>query len=409
MATTAAPSSLGPSIDALAGDPRTTVPLPPSLRVAPRPRPINPRKAHDFEFPPGAFVLGWIGRHLPGLWATLARLEDALLWRRLRSVRLDRPVYITGMTRAGTTITLEMLARHPDAATFRYADLLCPHLPWLWDRLVVQRMGIDADQPQERPHRDRIMVTRASPEAGEEPLWIRGFPSVHDPSLPAVLDPAHPNRAFDRFYTATLRKLLLARGKARYVAKANYNVTRVRYLLGLLPDARFIVMVRDPFEQIASMMKHDRVLAEIDAREPRAATVRAGMGHFEHGPARRPIHAGDATAVRTIQRAWAGGDAVRGYALHWRSIYSHVLELLDDPAVAPHLLLVRYEDLIAAPGRTIDRMLGHAELDPSPFAATRAEYAARLSAPDYYRPEFTPAERDRIRAVTRSVAERLGY
>jgi hypothetical protein len=197
-------------------------------------------------------VGGFIERH-PAWWIRLGSIETALLDGMLADVRIDRPIYVTGLARSGTTILLEALARHPEVATHRYRDFPLLFTPYLWNRwldLVPRR----PEQPAERSHGDGIAVTSDSPEAFEEPLWMAFFPGQHDPSRSAVLDRTVRNPAFERFYGEHIRKLLAVRGGRRYVAKGNYNLTRIGYLAKLFPDARFVIPVRDPVWHVASLM-----------------------------------------------------------------------------------------------------------------------------------------------------------
>ena len=85
------------------------------------------------------------------------------------------------------------------------------------------------------------------------------FSTLHDPGSSAVLNGETNNKEFANFYKDHIRKLLLLRGGRRYLSKANYNLTRLGYLLKLFPDARFLLPVRDPVWHIASLMRqHQR-------------------------------------------------------------------------------------------------------------------------------------------------------
>src|SRR3546814_18222232 len=90
-----------------------------------------------------------------------------------------------------------------------------------------------------------------------------------------------------------MRKLLWVRRRPRYLAKANYNGTRMEYLLKLFPDARFVLPLRDPAAHIASLMKQQRLFCEGERRHPAALEHMRRIGHFEFGIDRRPIHVGD--------------------------------------------------------------------------------------------------------------------
>ena len=105
-----------------------------------------------------------------------------MLQSRIATQTVDRPVYICGLPRAGTTITLQMLSEHPDVVTHKYADFLMPYMPYVWNQ-VFPRIPGRCDAQTGAPHSPRPdQVTRDSAEMGEEILWEHFFPFIHDES-----------------------------------------------------------------------------------------------------------------------------------------------------------------------------------------------------------------------------------
>ena len=82
----------------------------------------------------------------------LSRMETLLSRNEIDALTIDRPIYIVGLARAGTTIILEMLHKHPFSASHKYRHFLVPFLPHRYSRLVdVSRFFT---KPRERVHRD---------------------------------------------------------------------------------------------------------------------------------------------------------------------------------------------------------------------------------------------------------------
>lgn len=355
----------------------------------------------------GADMLSGLICGFPGFWSAVGNAETRFFADELAPIKIDRPIYITGLARGGTTILLEALAQVPGVATHRYSDFPLILAPLLWDRLHA-RIPSAQFAPTERAHGDGIMVTPDSPEAMEEVVWMALFDRLHADGQNQVLDVDAANPKFDRFYRDHIRKMLLVRQGTRYVAKGNYNVTRLNYLLRLFPDARFVVPVRSPENHIASLIKQHALFTTHGTDNPRARRHLRRVGHFEFGPDRTPINTGNDTAVRDIEALWTSGEEVRGWALYWRSIYDFVLALLEaDPALRSATLLVRFEDLCASPAETFGRISAHCELD-DPNGALGA-FAAGIRAPTYYRPDFSDHDRAVIQDVTSETAARLGY
>jgi Sulfotransferase family len=344
------------------------------------------------------------------LFVSLGNLESTLLARRIAQMTVDRPVYICGLPRAGTTISLQMLSEHPYVVTHKYADFLMPYMPYVWNQ-VFPRVPVDAmRKPVPRIHRDRIEVTRDSAEMGEEILWEHFFPDIHDESQYSVLDGATSNPAFERFYSEHLRKLALVRGRTRYVSKAIMCVIRMQYLRRLFPDARFLLYVRNPIDHVASLIKQDRIWAELERDDPRQIEIIELTGHHEFGPHQVMANVGQPEVLRELRRLFDAGNVVESRARYWAYVYGFVAKQLDDdPGLARQVCIVRYEDLCSDSLATIDRILAHTGLAAEPFAAAREAYAKKLSFPDYYKPAFDGEQLAGIARATNDVARYFGY
>ncbi len=314
---------------------------------------------------PGPFYWSVRGVHAAApLFVALGNLETKMLERKLATQRVDRPVYICGLPRAGTTITLQMLSEHPDVATHKYADFLMPYMPYVWNQ-VFPRIPVDAmRKPVPRIHRDRIEVTRDSAEMGEEIIWEHFFPFIHDETKYSVLDGSTSNPGFERFYDEHLRKLALVRERSRYVSKAIMCVVRMQYLRRMFPDARFLLYVRNPLDHIASIIKQDRIWAEIESTDPRQIEIIELTGHHEFGPHQVMANVGSPPVLAEIRRLFDAGQAVQSRARYWAYVYGFVVkQLQDDPELAKRVCIVRYEDLCSDSLVTIDRILTHTGLD----------------------------------------------
>ena len=325
----------------------------------------------------GDYALVRASRALGPLRRVLAALEDDLASRQLEAVRVERPVFVTGLARSGTTMMLELLAQADGVATHRYRDFPFVFAPVAWNWFQ-DRATRGPAQAVERPHRDRIRITRESAEAFEEPLWQDFFSWAHDPSRCHVMgaESAHPQ--FERFFAAHLRKILWLRGGTRYVSKGNYNVARIGYLARLFPDARFVVPVREPLAHVHSLAQQHRLFCRYAAQDRRVPRYLEAAGHYEFGPQRRPINL-DPGRIGEIEAAWREGGDYRGYARQWAQVYAHVHRLRSDPALAGRILVLRYEDACARPQSLQRELLRFCAL-----ADTRgrvAAAAATLSAP----------------------------
>ena len=363
--------------------------------------------AGGMEMPRWLDALGGFIDRTAGFWQKLGDLESSSHRAELDALPIDRPIYVAGLARSGSTILLELLADRPGVATHRYRDFPPIFTPLFWNRAFAHVYRADA-LPAERAHKDRILVTPDSPEAMEEVLWMRFFKDAHDTRKSQVLDATTSNPAFERFYTDHLKKILLVRQGRRYLSKGNYNLTRFAYLQKLFPGARFIVPVREPRWHVASLMKQHRLFCAEETRDPRILKHMQRVGHLEFGLDRRAINIGDTDLARGIERLWQEGQEVRGWSRYWAMLYGFVLDQREqNPALGEAVHLVRYEDLCDRPEETLIGAFAHAELPLKP--GELAPMAARLSQPTYYDPGFTPEEEAVIAEETAAVQARLGY
>jgi hypothetical protein len=363
--------------------------------------------ADPFRVPLGTDILGGVIRRWERLWVRLGDLETEMLADRLETVSIQRPVFVAGLARAGSTILLELLAAIPGVITHKYRDYPPIYTPYWWNWLL-DHVPRRRPAPVERTHLDGIMVTPDSPEAMEEILWMTFFPWVHDPRRSNVLNGDTSNPAFEKFYRDHIRKLLLVRGGGRYVSKGNYNVTRFAYLLKLFPDARFVVPIRRPDGHIASLMKQQALFCRGEAQNPRVLEHMRRVGHFEFGLDRRPINTGDDALVHDVLAMWERGEEARGWARYWGSIYRHVADSLEaNPALRRASLVVLFEDLCESPEPTIRSLLRHCGLEEHEDVVAR--FVARIGYPTYYRPNLSPQELNQIENETIAIARRFAY
>ncbi|MGD9397226.1 MAG: sulfotransferase, partial [Candidatus Thorarchaeota archaeon] len=265
--------------------------------------------------------------------------------------------------------------------------------------------------PTERVHKDRIMVNRNSPEAVEEIFWQRFFENALDESMSNVMTGNTSNPEFETFYRDHIRKLVQYQSSTRYAAKNNYNVARMEYLQKIFPSVKFLIIVRNPFDHIASLAKQDVILSEVERNDPRLLDWTKIIGHREFGTAKVCINFDNETIVKEIRNDWSRKETyVRGWAKYWATVYSYVHNTLEkNQSLKKAALVVRYETLCGSPDETIDKIIEHTELDPNVFEDVKQRYVKTLRPPSYYSVQYTDDEKDNIRKITGPVAKLYEY
>jgi hypothetical protein len=341
---------------------------------------------------------------LPSLGPGLAALESRVLRAEIDAQPLERPVYICGLARAGSTLLLQFLAEAPGFASHCYADFPLLWTPY-WAHWLRTRTPQQDDVPRERAHGDRIAVTRQSPEALEEPFWMHFFPGRHDPVVDQVLAAGTVNAPFTKFYRDHIRKLLLARGARRYLSKGNYNLSRIAFLKHVFPDVRIVLTQRAPLAHVASLLRQDRAFSAWSAADPAVGRQLARSGHFEFGPHKRALAFGDTAAAARIQACFDAGRNVEGYARQWAAAYGWLARTLAaDEGLAAACHVVDYERLCAAPKTELAALYAFVGIEPAAAAGLVAAQAARVAAPDYYAADLSAADQDLVRNLTEGMA-----
>ena len=365
----------------------------------------SPEDASIFQVSNSMALFGWLICDHPTLWKKIARLETSIIADTIGKVAIDRPVYVSGLARSGSTILLELLAQIPGVVSHRYKDFPPVYTPYAWLSLL-RHMSAGNAQPAERAHKDGILVTGESPEAMEEPLWMSFFPDIHNPAVSNVIKPDRHDGGFAGFYAAHIRKLLAVHGGDRYLAKANYQLTRLEYLLELFADAKFVLPVREPAAHIASLVKQHNLFSRGQRANERARKHLRRVGHFEFGLDRVPINTGDTERTREILSLWEQGEEVLGWARYWNQLYSYIADRLDtNDELAAASRIVVFEELCERPDEVLSDLFRHCELEAAPDYLAAA--AGRITAPTYYQSGFDDNELDMIAAETSATMARM--
>jgi hypothetical protein len=367
--------------------------------------------ASIFEVSGNMAFFSWLVCEHPRFWQKIGRLESSIVADKLDTIKIEKPVYVSGLARSGSTILLEILAQAPGVVSQRYKDFPPVFTPYAWNTML-RYMGTSEAAPSERAHKDGILVTLDSPEAMEEPIWSSFFPDAHNPGVSNVIRPDADDAGFGSFYTAHIKKLLAVRGGQRYLAKANYQVTRLEYLLKLFPDARFVLPVREPTAHIASLIKQHDLFTRGQSANERAREHLQRVGHHEFGLDRVPINPGDSSSTAEIIELWSRGEELAGWIRYWNMIYGYLIDRVEaNEQLAAAVKFVVFEDMCANPQAVLGDLVDHCELNTdSNFVAAAA---SRIKAPTYYQSKFSDQElaaivqgasvtMDRIRASARS-------
>lgn len=327
-----------------------------------------------------ALVLGFAVLFLL-FWSLLAlgRLLDSVLFPGWRRQPVSQPVFIVATPRSGTTFLQRLLSL--DEARFKpllLYEMIFAAVTWL--RMIYGLAWLD--RRLGRPGRrlvdaigrlffgnwdNRHLVRLDLPEE-DEGLYIFTLVSetayllfpYFDELPPIGFADALPEHEADRvvgFFRASLMRLLFASGEGRTaLTKSTCSLGRIRALQRAFPDARFIHLVRHPAEAIAS--------------------------HVSVFYPSWQVHSPEIQKVSPETRAYAE------LAVAW---YRHMLE--EAPTIPPdRYIRVMYDDLVADPGGTVERIYQHFGLTLDPPFALRLRAAVAAARGHRSRHQYSLAE-----------------
>jgi len=138
----------------------------------------------------------------------------------LQALEVDRPVFIVGPHRSGTTLLYTILSRHPDLGYFNRGNHRLPRFPRLAHGLT--RLG-SPDDPREAQR-----------------VWDFFWSGGDD-----VMDASDATDAVTRWYRRRVAEVLRLRGATRFLAKYPRLSLRLDWIDAVFPGALFLHVTRD--------------------------------------------------------------------------------------------------------------------------------------------------------------------
>jgi hypothetical protein len=209
------------------------------------------------------FGVGWRYWYVAAIVTPVSVMHSLLrLWQQLRYGRRvagtpirEAPIFIIGHWRTGTTLLHEFLIldeRHSYPTTYECMEpnhfLVTEGLFTRWFRFLI---------PSHRPM-DNMAAGFGRPQEDEFALCMLGQPSPYltiafpnrPPQFPEYLDlEGVPPRALARWKATFLRfiRQVTFKNPKRLVLKSPPHTCRIKVLLEMFPEARFVHIVRDPY------------------------------------------------------------------------------------------------------------------------------------------------------------------
>jgi hypothetical protein len=313
----------------------------------------------------------------------LSILQDCWYGPRIRRTPIQKaPIFIIGHWRTGTTLLHEFMIldeRHNYPNTY---ECLEPNHFLLTENLFTRFARFLT--PSHRPM-DNMKAGWTRPQEDEFALCMLGLPSPyltiafpnHAPQCSEYLDLdglSHPDLAHWKKTFYRFLQVLTFKDPRRLVLKSPPHSCRIKHLLEVFPDARFVHIVRDPFVVFPS-------------------TVNLWKSLYRKHGLQNPTFAG-----------------LEDYVFE---TFSRLYEKLEKgiPLIPQRRFhQVRYEDLVQDPIGEMEKLYDRLDLGGfDEFEPRLKEYLADNSGYETNRYELTPAQRAEIVRRWGSVIHRYRY
>ncbi|MEC5125129.1 sulfotransferase [Verrucomicrobiales bacterium BCK34] len=209
--------------------------------------------------------IGWVAQ---GLRFPLVIIEKVKYGGRIKRAEFKGPpVFLIGHWRSGTTHLHNLMSRDPQFGFIKFTETAMP-LDMLGPKVRIARKIIDRALPEDRGF-DKVRLTLDEPQEEEMGLGNLnpiGYYNIY--CFPEQME-YHRDRAlffdgctvaektrFRKNYDLLIRKLNYAKGDKRLLLKNPPSTTRMEMILEMYPDAKFVHIVRNPWEVYCSTRSH---------------------------------------------------------------------------------------------------------------------------------------------------------
>jgi hypothetical protein len=333
---------------------------------------------------------------VPLIQQTAADIERATFGAVYKDVVATRPIFITSLPRAGTTLLLEILHHSQYLATHIYRDMPFVMAPIIWSKL--SGAFHKNSELHERAHGDGVQVGYDSPEAFEEIIWHAFWPEKYTDTGIALWGENDSKAAAQDFFVEHMKRIIALRCRervrdGRYISKNNANIARLDLIPRIFPDARILVPVRHPLEHAASLLLQHRNFIEMHRNEPFSRRYMADLGHYEFGELHKPIaFPGLDTLISDLDPLvidyWIG---------YWIAAFEYVLVRRDS------VILVSYEAICTDGPGAMEKVLERLDIDDYGVLDAAARLLRSPPEPRHNNFPINPRLRERAEALYKSL------
>ncbi|NDY73891.1 hypothetical protein DO021_19335 [Desulfobacter hydrogenophilus] len=307
----------------------------------------------------------------------------------MKEYSIDRPIFVIGMDRSGTSVISEIMSLHDDLgwlSNYNHRFRQLPQLSFLNRITHIPHFGwyLRGKKRQDKMLSSRLRKYLPYCDEGDYTLWTQlcghdftwdflggGTPSAH--TCQKVRDYIHT--------------ILKYQHRTRLIVKLT-GPPRINFLSTIFPDAVFVHVMRDPRAVVASLMR---------------VPYWKQKGGWE-----RPFWSG--LSQKDI-RAWEAADksACVLAAIQWAKVVEQTWQECES-LLPEQFIEIKYEDFVASAFDTITALLSKCGLGYSRTVKRYIDCIGNVrNMNTKYRQMLIPSELDAVQQAVKKTAEKAGY
>lgn len=291
---------------------------------------------------------------LPWYFKAILKLYDRCLLKvNVTHIKLEKPIFLIGLHRTGTTMLQDLVCSHPNVG---FINNCMAYSPENFCGIEKLRKILKMNSEGERILADSVKVSWDSPNEGilfwsnwlkEDPYSLQYHSKkMEDFNWGEIQDIHH-----------SIKEILWCfdgRGQ-RFFSKNPRLLPHLSLLKDLFPDGKFIHIVRDARSCANSLVKFYR----LEQSQLEFIRSRGGKNYFPEGPfISFPRLPHLAEYVQSY-----GPDSLETTARLWSDALDWVRGIKDS---IPNFYEVRYEDILAQPREEMEKLFSFCELESIP-------------------------------------------
>ncbi len=245
---------------------------------------------------------------------------EKIIYLRNNDIKSQLHIFISGLPRSGTTSLLNFIYSFKQYTSLTYRNMpfiLSPNLSRLFNKKDTLK--------KERLHGDGISYDIDSPEALDEVFFNNSEKFIRDELL------------------NYLQLILSPEKKFKYLSKNNLNYKRIDLISSILPNAVFLIPIREPLQHSYSLINQHLRFNKLQKKDKFILRYMNYLGHNEfglnHKPWNKPVQFYDHNKIDYWLEQWFlfYENIINKYS-SYENCYFVTYENLTDPSYLKSLL-----------------------------------------------------------------------